>query len=147
MLQQLTSASGVEYHPRMSTDQFFHGGKPGESVPTVEMADLKAAWAIYNEIESRHPGRKVAVGSSVVEKVCSPGADISAVIYRIWMLGFLEMLPGNLLSRWKEKERLDDAVFTVIARVPMKWMEIGVVRSDLPFDVQSFLEELRQESR
>ena len=130
----------------MSADQFFAGGNPGEPVPPVEMADLKAVWAIYNEIKSRHPEEKVAVGSPLIEEACSAGADTPAVMYRLWMLGFLETQPGNLLARWKEKEHLDDAVFRIIARVPMKWMEMGVVQSALPFDVQSFLEELRQES-
>ena len=128
----------------MSTDQFF--GNPGDPVPTVDVADLKSAWTIYNEIESRHPKGKVAVGLAVIEQACSAGADIRAVVYRLGMLDVLEMLPGDLLGRWKDKEQLDDAVFRIIARVPMKWVEKGVVQSELPFDVQSFLEELRQES-
>lgn len=109
------------------------------------MADLKSALTKYDEIKSRHP-KVGAVGLTVIEQACSAGADIRAVIYRLWMLQFLEMLPGDLLGRWRDKEQLDDAVFRIIAKVPMKWMEVGVVQSDLPFDVQSFLEELRQES-
>jgi hypothetical protein len=64
------------------------------------------------------------------------------------MLGFLEMLPGNLLGKWKPQKRLDEAVFTIIARLPMKWMEMGVPQCEEAFDVQlhSFLEELRHKS-
>ena len=130
----------------MKADQFRFGGNPGEPVPTVDVADLKSVWAIYHDIESRHPEGKTGVDSALIERACSAGADTHAVIYRLWMLGFLEMLPGNVLGKWKEQERLDDAVFRIIARLPMKWMEMGIPRSELPFDVQSFLEELRQES-
>lgn len=62
------------------------------------------------------------------------------------MLDVLDLLPGNVLGEWKEQGRPDDAVFRIIARLPMKWMEVGIPRSELPFDVQSFLEELQQES-
>jgi hypothetical protein len=42
--------------------------------------------------------------------------------------------------------RLHDAVFKVAARIPMKWMEAGVPRPDLPFDVKAFLQDVRKES-
>ena len=86
------------------------------------------------------------MGSTVLEQACSAGADIRAVVYRLWMLGFLEMLPGDLLGRWKDAGQLDDAVFWIIARLPLKWMAVGLVQSEFPFDVQSFLKELGQES-
>ena len=130
----------------MQADHLSFGGNAGDAVPAVDVADLKSVWTIYRDIESAHPGRKTAVDSRLIEGACSASADIHAVMYRLWMVGFLETMPGNLLAKWKENERVDDAVFRVIARVPMKWMETGVPQSEMPLDVQSFLEELRQES-
>jgi hypothetical protein len=131
----------------MRGDHQLFGGNPGEPVPTVDMEDLKSVWTRYRDIESAHPELKTAgVESTLIKAICSAGADIHAVMYRLWMLGFLEMIPGNLLGKWKENKRFDDTVFKIIARIPMKWMEHGVPQSELPFDVQSFLEELRRES-
>lgn len=121
-------------------------GHPGEPVPTVEMGHLKAAWNICKDVESRHPGKQVAVGISVIEHACSAGADVRAVGYRCGMLQALERLLGDLLAPWKENGQLDDAVFRVAARVPMKWMGVGIPQLGLPFDVDSFIDELRLES-
>jgi len=129
----------------MQTDHFFLGGNPGEPVPTVDMTDLKSVWTIYRDIESMHPGRKTAVDSTIIERACSTEVDIPALIYRLWMLGFLELLPGNLLDRCKKNERFDDVVFKVMAKMPMKWAPVGVPQSKPPFDVESFFDQLRQE--
>jgi hypothetical protein len=125
---------------------FWPVGHPGEPVPSVNMADFKSVWAIYQDIESRHPRGTVGVDISVIERACSPGADIRAVAYRCQMLGLLEMLPGDRLATWKQNGRLHEAVFRVAATIPMKWMEIGVPQSSLPFDVDAFLGEVWKES-
>ena len=121
-------------------------GNPGEPVPTVEMGDLKPVWNICKDIESRHPGKQVGVGISVVQHACSATADAGAVGYRCGMPQALDSLPGDLLAPWKENGQLDDAVFRVAARVPMKWIGVGIPQSGLPFDVHSFFNELRLES-
>ncbi len=77
---------------------------------------------------------------------CSPGADIGAVTYRLAMLELLEMDPGELLARWKRSGEFEEAVFRVAATIPMKWMEIGVPQSSLPFDVDAFIQELQEKS-
>jgi len=121
-------------------------GNPGELVPTVGMGDLKSVWNIYKEIESRRPGKQVGVDISVIEHACSATADVRAVAYRCGMLQILERLPGDLLAPWKESGQLDDAVFSVAARIRMNWIGVGIPQSGLPFDVDSFLGELRLES-
>jgi hypothetical protein len=120
-------------------------GHPGEPVPTVDVADFKSVWAIYQDIESRHPRGTVGVDSSVIEHACSPGADIRAVTYRCGMLQILEMLRGELLATWKQSGQFQEAVFTVAVRIPMNWIGEGVSHG-LPFDVDTFFEEVRKES-
>ena len=130
----------------MHADHSLLVGHPGEPVPTVEMGDLKAAWNIYKDVESRHPGKQVAVGINVIEHACGASADVRAVVYRCGMLQLLERLLGDLLTPWKENGQLDDAVFRLAARIPMKWIGVGIPQSGLPFDVDSFINELRLES-
>lgn len=130
----------------MNAHQSLWVGNPGEPVPAVEMGDLKSAWNIYKDVESRHPGKQTAVGISVIEHACSAAADIRAVTYRCGTLQMLEMLAGELLAKWKESGQLDDAVFRVAARIPMKWIGVGIPHSGFPFDIDAFLDELRADS-
>lgn len=119
-------------------------GHPGEPVATVSMADLKSAWQLYQDIKSQHPVSIPEIG--LIERVCGPGADIRAVVYRLQMLGFLEILNGDRLAAWKQNGRPHEAVFSVVATIPMKWMEVGVSQSSLPFDVDTFFQEVQKES-
>ena len=130
----------------MHAHHSFLGGNPGEPVPAVGMKDLRSVWNIYKDIESRRSGEQVGVDISVIEHACSATADVRAVTYRCGMLQILERLPGDLLAPWKESGQLVDAVFSVAARIPMNWIGIGIPQSRLPFDVDSFLDELRLES-
>jgi hypothetical protein len=67
----------------MEESETFWEPQEGEAlVPAVEPADVKAAWQVYHDAEVRMPGQQVAIGRSVFEHVCSPGADISSVTYR-----------------------------------------------------------------
>ena len=125
---------------------FWLYGNPGEPVPTIDVGDLKSVWDMYQNIESQHPGGSVGVDSCLIDRVCTPGADIRAVVYRCQMLGLLEMLPGDRLATRKQNGRLHEAVFRVAATIPMKWMEIGVPQSSLPFDVDAFFQEVQKES-
>ena len=130
----------------MHAHHSFFAGNPGEPVPPVGMGDLKSVWNIYKDIESRHPGKQFGVGISVIEHACSATDDVRAVTHRCGMLQILERLPGDLLAPWKESGQLVDAVFNVAARIPMNGIGIGIAQSGLPFDVDSFLDELRLES-
>ena len=121
-------------------------GNAGEPVPTVEMEDLKSAWNIYKDIESRRPGMQVGLDISVIQHACGAGADIRAVTYRCGMLQVLERVAGDRLAPWKENGRLDDSVFGVAAKIPMNWIGIGIPQSGLPLDVESFFDELRRDS-
>ena len=109
----------------MQEARFLLGGSPGEDVSTVDVADLKALRSIYCDMETRNPGKKGALGISIIRAVCSPGADIGAVWYRCAMLQTLEMRCGDLLARWKRSGDFDEAVFRVASTISMKWIEVG----------------------
>ncbi|MGA8273206.1 MAG: hypothetical protein WB919_16710 [Candidatus Sulfotelmatobacter sp.] len=61
------------------TGSWLHG-HPGELVATVSVADLKSVWDMFQDLGSQHPGG-VAVEDGLIERVCSPKADIHAVVY------------------------------------------------------------------
>jgi hypothetical protein len=62
------------------------------------------------------------------------------------MLWLLEMCRGDALIIWKRSGRFHEAVFRVAANIPMKWMEVGVPQTALPFDADAFVEQVREQS-
>ena len=71
-------------------------GSPGEPVPQVDPEDVKAVWKLGEEVKKDHPGGGVAIGMSIFEHTCKPGAIVKAVIYRtnkIEMLRTVAPLP------------------------------------------------------
>ncbi|HUD67441.1 MAG TPA: hypothetical protein VMQ17_22860 [Candidatus Sulfotelmatobacter sp.] len=71
-------------------------GKPSESVPVVDAADLKTMWAYGQKLKAEHGG--MAVGMSVWKQILAPGVDIRAVGYRIGVLSMLEMMLSSRLD-------------------------------------------------
>lgn len=132
----------------MDQARLWPGANPGEDVPKVDMADLKAVQRLYKTVGAMNPGKQGVVGvdTDIVRAACSAGADIGAVTYRCGMLGLLRMLPGDLLAPWMNSGEFHDAVFKVAASIQMKWIEVGIPRPSLPFDVEAFLQEVRKAS-
>jgi len=112
----------------------------GGPIPPVDAGDLKSMWGLYHD-PVRHAG---AIGFRVLEAVCSPGANVTAVWGRLSMLSML-IMNGQVLAPWQHGEDLDDLVFRVAATFPMEGMKHGVIYSGWPFDVDRFLERLRQQ--
>ena len=113
-------------------DDFF--GKPGESVPVVDAADIKAMWAYCQKLRSEHPecaGGGVAIGMCVWKQILAPGVDIRAVNYRFSMLGLLEVM---LQAAWTLGEPTENT-FKVVARMDLKWAQVGVPQNGLPFEL------------
>lgn len=111
----------------------------GGPIPPVGAEDLKRMWELYRDTRSAG-----AISFEILEAVCSPGANVSAVWGRFSMLTMLR-LTGQLLAPWQHGEDLDDLVFRVAATFPMELMKRGVIYSGWPFDVDRFLERLRQQ--
>ena len=121
------------------------GHKPGEPVPEVDPSDIKATWNLHRDAAARHSGKQFAIGNSVVEHVCKPGADIHAVRTRTARLAIIVDVFREQLAPWIRNGELDDVIFRAVAQTPMKWMEIGVVLEGLPFDAEDFLRRVSEE--
>jgi hypothetical protein len=109
-------------------------------VPTVKPEDLKSVWQLFADSEARNPGQSVAIGDSVFKSVCSPGADVFSVWYRVSILAAVIRMRPDLLS---DVQR-NDSVFEVAATFPMEKMQVGVARNGLPFDVEEFVKRIEQ---
>jgi hypothetical protein len=102
-------------------------------IPAVDPADLKSVWALMRDTQARNPGLCGTIGSDLYQSVCSPGADTTAVWYRVSMLGMMTKITPDVLAQWTHDGEFDDAVFQVAATFPMEKMRTGVVRQGLPF--------------
>ncbi len=110
-------------------------GKPGDPVPVVDPADMKAMMEFGEDLKKRHRDKAFGVGMGLLQQVCSPGADVRAVSYRISLLAMLEMMleatyPGGHFS--------DDAL-KVAAEMELTWMPVGVPQKGMGFNVEEFL--------
>ena len=119
--------------------------KPGEAIPVVNARDLKVAWDVMQEF----PGK--AVGTAVWAGECTPGADIRAVACRAgFLLGMpTEMVPKmtgqDPLAPWHRGKEIDDAVLRAAAKFPFTWPGTGVSTNLPPFDLDAFLQLIRNE--
>jgi hypothetical protein len=118
-------------------------GEPGEPVPAVDVADIKAMWDFIQDTKKRRPeGEGLFIGLGVYQGICGPGADIGAIGYRLSMLGLIEHLlesayPGG---QWSE------AALKSLATMELTWMPVGVSRQGFPFDLVAFLAQARAEA-
>jgi hypothetical protein len=116
-------------------------GKPGESVPVVDAADIKVIWDYSQKLKAEHPDG-VAVGEGVWKQLLAPGVDIRAVGYRCSMLSMLEMMLRPAFTGGEPTEN----AFKVAARMDLNWMQVGVVHNGLPFNLDAFLAEVLHEA-
>jgi hypothetical protein len=130
-------------------------GKPGDPVPEVDPEDVRAVWRGCRELERAHPGEQIATTAAVFEPLCTPGADMRAVWYRNSQLGLLRLMaehkhvPSESHQQFSEFQakitalmndgEFNDAAFRAMEKVPMEWMEAGVVRNSPPYDFEEFL--------
>src|SRR5262249_48099216 len=121
-------------------------------VPPVDPSDMKALlrtgreWPMGRE---RHMAQAVgSTGRGVVAaafgSVCSPDADVTAVWYRVVMLGMCD--EAGLLSAHKHDSEFTDAVFQVAAKFPMKRIEADATYQGPPFDTEEFLKQVERAS-
>ena len=121
-------------------------------MPEVDPDDVKAVWREYQDTAKDNPGVKFGIDLRVLEHVCKPGADVRAVYYRQAALDLLRLLsqqkPFSEMAGQEFKAKITalmtdgafrDAAFRAMAKVPMEWMEVGVVRDSPPYDFEEFL--------
>jgi len=125
----------------MALHDFF--GSRGNDVAAVNPNDLRKVWTMMRDLEARAlAGQGASISSVLVESACGPGANVLAVWYRASILRVLETLPGNPLTSWSHEGELDDAVFQIAATFPMKKVPVGLVKNELPFDVQELVKQI-----
>jgi hypothetical protein len=110
-------------------------GKAGDPVPVVDPADMKAMREFEQGLKKRHPDEPFGVGMGLLQQVCSPGADVRAVSYRLNLLAMLEMMleatyPGGHVS---------DHALNIAAEMELTWMPVGVPQKSMGFNVEAFL--------
>lgn len=143
-IQAAVQALITKLKPHVETEPPKFGGNPGEPVPEVDPEDIKTCWEMAREAETRNPGQVGAIGTTLLQQVFKPGADIKAVTYRGGMLWMLDMVAHEQLAAWKKDGQVDDSVFRTAATIPMEWMGVGIVRQGPPFDVDEFFRRLRE---
>jgi hypothetical protein len=109
-------------------------GKPGQPVPPVDASDIEAAYTVYQSAQQCSGGGTL-VGLEILERVCSAGANIKAVGYRVLWLGLMTSESNELALLKKD---VDDTVFRAIATIPMHWTEIGLELNGPPFDLEDY---------
>lgn len=112
------------------------------NVAAVDPADLCSVWKLFREVETRTGSEQVSIDFRSYERVCNPGADVTAVWFRASMLGMMMKMVPEILSPWSHDGEFDDAVFQVAAAFPMKQMRVGVVQQGPPFDVEEFVKQI-----
>jgi hypothetical protein len=127
-------------------------GQPGQPVPSVDPNDLKTVFEFFHETATQSQGGQTGVSVEIFQRLCKPGADISAVTYRAMMLGSLTnpKLPEEFSRFWKEQlapwttdGHFDTVIYREFAQLPMEWMGLGVIRQGFPFDAELLLRRLR----
>jgi hypothetical protein len=109
-------------------------------IPIVDPADLKSVWAMQEDLIATHPGQQFGIASDLYQRACTPGANVQAVFFRGSMLRVLKMMTESegLISPWLHDGKPEDAVFRVLATMPMNGLPPGG-RQGLPFDVEEFI--------
>jgi len=122
-------------------------------VAPVDPADIGNVWQMQRQAVTQAAGStgepemgkgEVMIGLAAYKGVCSPGANIDAVWYRVSMAGVCEQM--GLLAAYKTEVGFTDAVLQVAATFPMKRMKTNVTYRRLPFDVVEFLSQIERTS-
>jgi hypothetical protein len=145
------SVRSVEGDTMLTTCDIFGDSPISENDPVaaVTPADLKSVWAMQDDVQARFPGEQVMIGVQQWESACSPGADVRAVFFRVSILRILQMLSGSgaLISPWLHDGKPDDAVFKVVATLPMTGLQPGTIpRQGFPFDAEELIRLIKKES-
>ena len=136
-MKEAVQAAITRFETKESPQKF--GGEPGEPVPEVDAEDVKAVWKIQSDLQARHPGEQVATGMGLLQAACKPGANIEAISYRASQLFLMSFYAPEHLEKMTANGQPSDSVFSAVAKMPMEWMGVGIVRQGPPFNFDEFL--------
>jgi hypothetical protein len=124
-------------------------------IPPVDPADLKSVWAMQEELKrdfekrvpNRAPNQRFGVSINYYKRVCSPGANLGALWYRLSILELrhISEITGTSLP-WPRAGKPGDAVFKALATVPMTGLAPGAARKVPPFDPDELIRLIQKES-
>jgi hypothetical protein len=123
-------------------DTIFGGDSQSSTVPPVSPEDLKSVWAMQTKNQALFPGQQIMMPADAFKQACRAGADVRAVFERVSKIGYLQM--AEVLTPWLQDGVPNDAVFDVLATIPMTRMQVGVVYNEPPFDIDEFLKQVEQ---
>jgi hypothetical protein len=94
----------------------------GAPIPAVDPADIRCVRQCLKDFALEHPAPTAQEGANGIDirlfdQVCSPGANVPAVLLRNTMIELLLHL--KLLTPWLRGDDLDDAVLQVAASFPI----------------------------
>jgi hypothetical protein len=98
----------------------FIGNHP---IPPVDPTDMKALWQQGRDAEAQAKidaeGGKPAVMMIMSREAaaCSPAADLTSVIFRLWMMNTVHLFTP--LSQLMPNETPSDVLFNAFAKIPM----------------------------
>ena len=116
----------------ISFRSFLAEAEKGAVIPAVDEQDLKALHELCVERAKRYCGKDGVISIEQTARACSPGANLPAVWLRHTQLRALYR--HGQLAKWQHGTTLDDVVFRVAARIPMRGTTL---------DSRAFLDELR----
>lgn len=121
-------------------DMFFGGGSQSNTVPPVDPADVRGVWEMQAKNQALFPGVQIAISAEAYKQTCRDGVDVQAVFERLSAVGILRHV--GALEPWLRDGTPTDAVFEVVATIPMNRMQIGVTYNQPQFDVEEFLKQV-----
>jgi len=113
---------------------FLQEVEQGAVIPEVDEHDLKCLHQLCVERAKRYCGKDGVISLESTSRACSQGANVPAVWLRHTQLRTLYR--QGLLSEWQRGTTLDDMVFKVAAKIPMRGADL---------DQDSFLRQLRDQ--
>jgi|SRR5580692_8849594 hypothetical protein len=126
------STSGPLQHDQIPHDGF---------TPSVQPRDLENVWKLTQDMPLVPPSQVNFMCIEDYARVCSPGADVTAVWYRA---GFFRLLAEHLgLLNPEAPSQMRKAFFELAAKFPLKRMELGVRYDEWPMDADGFVKQLR----
>jgi hypothetical protein len=114
---------------------FIKSAEDGATIPPVSEGDLKRLHGLSVDMTKRYSGKDGTLSVDLMARACDPDANVPAVWLR--HVELKSLLRQGVLAEWQHDARLDDAVYRVAAKIPMR---------GLHFDQEAFINQLRIEA-
>lgn len=114
---------------------FLKDAEEGAVIPEVDEHDLKCLHQLCVERAKRYCGKDGVISLESTARACSSAANVPAVWLRHTQLRALYR--QGFLSEWQHGTTLDDTVFRIAAKIPMRGVNL---------DQEVFLRRLREQA-